>query len=154
MNCDAFRLHLDHMPTLSPESWPDAVRAHHEGCADCQAWLAHEQTWQHVFAAVPTPQARPSVWPGVMATIAARSAQPASLSWELVALSRYLVPALAVLVLALGGVGLWGQVGTNVAGPNHHPIASMLVAEPTTELALLSQDADAILDQWAGVSQP
>ncbi len=89
-----------------------------------------------------------------MAAIASYRAQPASLSWELVALSRYLVPALAVLVLALGGVGLWREAGMNAAVPETHSAASVFVAEPTTELAFLRQDADAILDQWAGVSQP
>ncbi len=56
---------------------------------------------------------------------------------------------MAALVLALGGVGLWDPFP-----PEAHPVASVLVAEPTTELAFLGQDADAILDQWVGVSQP
>lgn len=154
MNCDAFRSYIDRMPTLSSETWPEAVRVHHEGCEDCQGWLAYEQTWRQVFHRVPAPRARPSVWPGVMAAIASRRVQPASLSWELVALSRYLVPALAALVLTLGGVGLWGGATLPAAAPEAHPIASVFVAEPTRELAFLHQDADAILDQWAGVSQP
>ncbi len=137
------------MQMVAPESWPDTVRAHHEACADCQTWLAHEQTWQHLFARVPAPRARPSAWPGVMAAIAAHQAQPISLSRELVSLSRYLVPALAVLVLVLGGAGLWGQVFTQ----NTSGAASVLVVEPTTELAFLSRDADSILDQWVGVSE-
>jgi len=152
MNCDAFRLYID-LPALPPEAWPDEIRAHHEGCANCQVWLAHEQTWQYVFASVPAPRARPSVWPGVMAVIAARRAQPASLSWELVALSRYLVPALVALVLALAGVGMWAPV-TNPAAPDTDSVASVLVAEPITELAFLHQDADAILNQWVGGAQP
>jgi hypothetical protein len=89
-----------------------------------------------------------------MAVIATRRVQPASLSWELVALSRYLVPALAALVLALVGVGLWAPVAFDPAAPDTDSVASVLVAEPTTELAFLHQDADAILNQWVGVSQP
>ncbi len=150
MNCDAFRLWFDRMQMVPPEAWSDTVRTHHDTCADCQIWLAHEQTWQQVFARVPTPRARPSVWPEVMAAIAARQARPVSLSLELVSLSRYLLPALAGLVLVLGGVGWWGQVFTQ----NTELAESVLVAEPTTELAFLSQDADTILDQWVGVPQP
>jgi hypothetical protein len=89
-----------------------------------------------------------------MAAIASRQVQPTSLSWELVALSRLLVPALTALVLALGGVELWGRVTIDTDAPSTYPVASVLVAEPTTELAFLHQDADIILDQWAGVSQP
>jgi hypothetical protein len=89
-----------------------------------------------------------------MAAIALRQAQPASLSWELVALSRYLVPALAILVLALGGVGLWSRAILDADASVTSPVASVLVAEPTTELAFLHQDADVILDQWAGVTPP
>jgi hypothetical protein len=153
MNCDAFRSCIDRMPTLSPKSWDAAARAHHEACGDCQAWLAREQTWQHVFSSVPAPRGRSSVWPGVMAAIASRRVRPASLSRELVALSRYVVPALAALVLALGSVGLWGPVPIDANAPATQPLASVLVAEPTTELAFLHQDADTILDQWVGVSQ-
>lgn len=149
MNCDTFRSWIDRMQIMSPEQWPETVRTHHEACADCQTWLAHEQTWQHVFAQAPMPRARPSVWPGVMAAIAARQAQPISLSRELVSLSRYLVPALAVLVLTLSGVGLWGQIFTQ----NIDLSASVLVAESNTELVSFSRDADTILDQWVGVSQ-
>lgn len=154
MNCDAFRSCIDRTPTLLPAAWPDAVRAHHEGCVDCQAWLAGEQTWQHVFSHVPRPRARPSAWPGIRAAIATRRAPPASLSQELVALSRYLAPALAGLVLALAGAGLWSQVAMHAVDPDTPPAASVLVAEPATELAFLHQDADVILDQWVGVSQP
>lgn len=151
MHCDAFRSCVDRLPT---ETWPDAARAHHEACANCRAWLANEKTWQHVFSSVPAPAGRASVWPGVMAAIVARREPPASLSWELVALSRYVVPALAALVLTLGGVGLWGTTTTDANPSPTPPAASILVAEPTTELAFLRQDADTILDQWAGVSQP
>ncbi len=84
-----------------------------------------------------------------MAAIAAYQVQPVSLSRELLWLSRYLVPALTVLVVALCGVGLWGQIFMQ----NTSPSASVLVAEPTTELAFHNQDADTILDQWVGVSQ-
>ncbi len=165
MDCDAFRSCIDHMPVPLPDAWAriseaeagTEARAHHEGCADCQAWLAHEQTWQQVLASVPAPRARPSAWPGVMAAIASRPTPSTSLSWELVALSRYLVPALTTLVLALGGVGLWGQATMNpavLARDDHQSVMSVLVAEPTTELGFLQQDADAILDQWVGVSQP
>ena len=158
MDCNVFRSCFDHMPTPSPGTWPQtldaAARVHHDACAGCQAWLAHEQTWQHVFSSVPAPRERSSVWPGVMAAIASRQVQPTSLSWELVALSRYLVPALAVLVLALGGVGLWSRAILDADASVTSPVASVLVAEPTTELAFLHQDADVILDQWAGVFQP
>lgn len=138
------------MTMTPPDVWPDDVRTHHEACADCQTWLAREQTWQRLFSRVPAPRARPSVWPGVMAAIAAHQAPPISLSRELISLSRYLVPALAVLVLALGGVGLWGQV----FAPNAPLATSVLAVEPTTELAFFSRDADMILDQWVGESQP
>jgi len=158
MDCNVFRSCFDHMPTPWPGTWPQtfdaAARAHYDTCADCQAWLAHEQTWQHVLSSVPAPRERSSVWPGVMAAIASRQVQPTSLSRELVALSRYLVPALAALVLALGSVELWGRVTIDADIPATYPVASVLVAEPTTELAFLRQDADVILDQWVGVSQP
>jgi hypothetical protein len=89
-----------------------------------------------------------------MAAIAARQVQPASLSWEVVALSRYLVPALAALVLTLVGLGWWDQITVSPEIPATPSVASVLVAEPTAELAFLRQDEDAILDQWVGVSQP
>jgi hypothetical protein len=135
---------------LSPQPWPETMRTHHAACVDCQAWLAHEHTWQQVFARVPSPRARPSVWPGVMAAIAARQAQPASFDLELVSLSRYVVPALTVLVLALGGVGLWGQV---LKTQNTPAAASVWGGAFNTELAFLGHDAETIMEQWVGVSQ-
>jgi len=54
----------------------------------------------------------------------------------------------------LGSVELWGRVTIDADIPATYPVASVLVAEPTTELAFLRQDADVILDQWVGVSQP
>ncbi len=158
MNCDAFRSCIDRLPTPWPQTWEAtldaAARRHHETCADCQGWLANEQNWQQIFAHAPTPRAQPSVWPGVMAAIVARRTQPVSFSRELVALGRYLVPAFAALVLVLGGVGLWRQLTISPATPDTHLVASVLVSEPTTELDFLRQDADAILGQWVGVSQP
>lgn len=158
MNCDAFWSCIDHLPTPWPKGWQetldDDARVHYEGCADCQAWLAHEQAWQQVFAHVLTPRARLSVWPGVMVAIASRRSPPMSLSRELVGLSRYFVPAFAALVLALGGIELWSQLTISPIASDTSLVTSVLVAEPTTELAFLRQDADAILNQWVGVSQP
>ena len=149
MNCDVFRSRVDRLPN---DLWPPEARAHHETCADCRDWWGREATWRRVFASAPAPAPRPSVWPGVMAAIAARRQQPASLSWELVALSRYVAPALAALVLIVGGVGLW-QADLNDR-PALPATASVLVAEPATELAFVAEDADAILNQWVEVSQP
>ena len=148
MNCDAFRSRVDRLPS---DMWPREARAHHETCADCRDWWAREASWRRVFASAPAPAPRPSAWPGVMAAIAARRQQPGSLSWELVALSRYVAPALAALVLILGGVGLWkADMNDALALP---ATAGVLVAEPTAELAFVVEDADAILNQWVEGSQ-
>jgi hypothetical protein len=97
-----------------------------------------------------------SLWPGVRARLA-HAAPVVSLSDALTALGRFLVPALALLVLGLAGVGWWSGLDaqtTQFDTQETRLAPTLLVANPTVELAFLSQDPDTILQQWGGSETP
>ncbi|MDH3598373.1 MAG: hypothetical protein OEU26_01900 [Candidatus Tectomicrobia bacterium] len=151
MDCEAFRIWMDQAGAESVEPMPPALRQHGDTCVDCQSWQQAEAAWRRLFAAVPQASLTHSLWPGVRARLAAHAAPVASLSDELTALGRLLVPALALLVLSLAGVGWWSGPDTQ---PTPIDTSTFLVANPSAELAFLSQDPDTILQQWGGRETP
>lgn len=157
MNCEAFRAWIDQAGAQPVEPMPPALRQHGDTCADCQTWQQVEAAWGRLFATVPQTSLTHSLWPGVRARLPAHAAPAASLSDELTALGRLLVPALALLVLSLAGVGWWGGSQTRTIQMDTQEtrlVPTFLVANPAAELAFLSQDPDTILQQWGGGETP
>jgi hypothetical protein len=157
MDCEAFRAWIDQAGAQPVEPMPPALRQHGDTCVDCQTWQQVEATWERLFAAVPQASLTHSLWPGVRARLPAHAAPAASLSDELTALGRLLIPALALLVLGLAGVGWWGGSPTQTIPMDTQEArlaSTFLVANPAAELAFLSQDPDTILQQWGGSETP
>ena len=157
MDCEAFRTWMDQAGGEPVEPMPPALRQHGETCVDCQSWQQAEAAWGQLFAAVPQASLTHSLWPGVRTRLLAHATPVASLSDELMALGRLLVPALALLVLSLAGVGWWGgpdSQTTQIDAQEARLASTLLVANPAAELAFLSQDPDTILQQWGGGESP
>jgi len=156
MDCEAFRAWIDQAGAEPVEPMPPALRQHGDTCVACQTWQQSEATWGRLFAAVPQASLAHSLWPGVRARLA-HVAPVASLSDELTALGRLLVPALALLVLCLAGVGWWSGLDaqtTQFDTQETRLTPTLLVANPPVELAFLRQDPDTILQQWGGGETP
>jgi hypothetical protein len=156
MDCEAFRAWVDQAGAEPVEPMPPALRQHGDTCVDCQTWQQAEAAWGRLFAAVPQASLAHSLWPGVRVRLA-HVAPVASLSDELTALGRLLVPALALLVLCLAGVGWWSGLDaqtTQFDTQETRLTPTLLVANPPVELAFLRQDPDTILQQWGGGETP
>jgi hypothetical protein len=156
MDCKAFRAWIDQAGTAPVEPMPAALRQHSDLCVDCQTWQQAEVAWERLFGAVPQASLTHSLWPGVRMRLT-HAAPVASLSDDLTALGRLLVPALALLVLCLAGVGWWSGLDTQTIQFDTQETRfapTWLVANPTVELAFLSQDPDTILQQWGGSETP
>ena len=130
----------------------DAYGEHAGTCADCRAILQEEQQWLRFFAAAPEPFSRRPAWPGVMARIHEEESRRASLSDALLLFSRRLAPAFALVVLFLGGVGLWRDMLPEAREPVPATVA-MLESAPGQE-ALSPDEPDAVLIAWVGARNP
>ena len=156
MDCEAFRAWIDQAGAEPVEPMPPALRQHGDTCVNCHTWQQAEAAWGRLFAAVPQASLAYSLWPSVRARLA-YAAPVASLSDALTALGRFLVPALALLVLSLVGVGWWSGSHTQtiqIDAQEARLDSTFLVANPAAELAFLSQDPDTILQQWGGSETP
>jgi hypothetical protein len=157
MDCEAFRAGMEQAGMEPVEPMPPALRQHGDTCLDCQTWRQAEAAWGRLFAAVPQASLTHALWPGVRARLPAHAAPAASLSDELTTLGRLLVPALALLVLSLAGVGWWNgskAQTTQIDAQEARLAPTFLVANPAAELAFLSQEPDTILQQWGGSKTP
>lgn len=145
MTCDDIRRRLEANAT---DDLPDKVREHAESCAACRGLLDEERLWRRFFSAAPEPTARRPAWPGVLARIREEEDRRASLSDALLFFSRRLAPAFALVVLFLGGLGLWSEVLTE---PRQQvPVAiAMLESLPANE-AWAADEPDAVLNAWVG----
>ena len=152
MTCDDFRQWLETAGAGQTEKIPDAYRKHAESCPACRELLHEERRWLRFFAAAPEPFSRRPAWPGVMARIHEEESRRASLSDALLLFSRRLAPAFALVVLFLGGVGLWRDMLPEAREPVPATVA-MLESAPGQE-ALSPDEPDAVLIAWVGARNP
>ncbi len=152
MTCDDFRQWLETAGAGQTEKIPDAHRKHAESCPACRELLHEERRWLRFFAAAPEPSPRRPAWPGVMAGIREEESRRASLSDALLLFSRRLAPAFALVVLLLGGVGLWRDM---LPETREQVPASVAMLENGAEQETLSADEpDAVLIAWVGDRVP
>ena len=152
MTCDDFGQWLETAGAKRTEEIPDPYRAHSGSCATCRAILEEDQLWRRFFSAAPEPAPERPAWPGVIAGIREAEDRRASLSDALLLFSRRLASAFALVVLLVGGIGLWRdmlpetreQVPVTVAMPES---ASGPEASPVDE-------PDAVLMAWVGARNP
>ena len=134
------------------ENIPDAHRGHAESCAACRGVLEEERRWLRFFAAAPEPSAGRPAWPGVMARIREEESRRASLSDALLLFSRRLAPAFALVVLLLGGVGLWRDMLPE--NREQVPATAAMLENGQGEEALTGDEPDAVLIAWVGARVP
>lgn len=145
MTCDDFRRRLE---ANAMEDLPDEVREHTESCAACRGLLEEERLWRRFFSAAPEPPAPRPAWPGVLARIREEEDRRASLSDALLFFSRRLAPAFALVVLFLGGFGLWSEVLTE---PRQQvPVAVAMLESMSGSEAWAADEPDAVLNSWVG----
>ena len=147
MTCDEFRQWLEAAGTKSAKEIPQAYGEHSRSCAACGGLLREEQLWQRFFSAAPEPSPQRPAWPGVMARIREEEDRRASLSDALLFFSCRLAPAFALVVLLLGGIGLWRDM---VPEPQVPVTVAMLESAPGQDDAVSADDPDAVLIAWVG----
>lgn len=152
MDCETYRAWIEQEDLIHSD--PILLRQHGETCPECRAWQAQEAVWRQVFATVTERPLTHSLWPGVRARLQERQAPAGSFSAELMALGRLLVPTMALLILSLAGVALWSSSGGQINSQEARLTSSLLMADLSTELDFLRQDADTILQQWGGTETP
>ncbi|MDE0355954.1 MAG: hypothetical protein OXK20_09835 [Deltaproteobacteria bacterium] len=152
MTCDDFRQWLETAGAGQPEKIPDAHREHAESCAACRGILEEEQRWLRFFAVAPETSPRRPVWPGVMARIREEESRRASLSDALLFFSRRLAPAFALVVLLLGGVGLWSDMLPETR--EQVPATVAMLENGQGQEALSGDEPDAVLIAWVGARVP
>ena len=152
MTCDDFTQWLESAGAKLPEDLPEAHAAHIGSCAACRAALEEEQLWRRFFSAAPAPPPQRPAWPGVLARIREEEGRRASWSDALLLFSRRLAPAFALVVVLLGGVGLWRGMLTQ---PLDRTPASVTMLEGVSGQDVVSADEpDAVLIAWVGDRNP
>ena len=152
MTCDDFRQWLETAGAGQTEKMPDAHRGHAESCAACRGVLEEERRWLRFFAAAPEPSAGRPAWPGVMARIREEESRRASLSDALLLFSRRLAPAFALVVLLLGGVGLWRDMLSETR--EQVPATAAMLENGSGQETLSADEPDAVLIAWVGARVP
>ena len=152
MTCDDFRQWLETAGAKLMESVPEACRDHADSCAACRGILEDERRWLRFFAAAPGPSPQRPVWPGVMAGIREEESRRASLSDALLFFSRRLAPAFALVVLLLGGVGLWRDMVPETR--EQVPATAAMLENGTGQETLSADEPDAVLIAWVGARVP
>ena len=152
MTCDDFRQWLETAGVGQTEKIPDAHTEHAESCAACRRILEEERRWLRFFAAAPEPSPRRPVWPGVMARIREEESRRASLSDALLFFSRRLAPAFALVVLILGGVGVWRDMLPETR--EQVPATAAMLENGAGQEALSADEPDAVLIAWVGARVP
>lgn len=148
MTCDDFRQWLETAGAELTKDVPDVYGEHARSCPACRGILQEEQRWLRFFAAVPEPSPQRPAWPGVMARIREEEDRRASLSDSLLFFSRRLAPAFALVVLLLGGVGLWHDMLPETR--EQVPATVAMLESGSGQEALSADEPDAVLIAWAG----
>ena len=152
MTCDDFREWLETAGAKRTEEIPASYRAHSGSCATCRPILEEEQLWRRFFSAAPEPSPQRPAWPGVLARIREAEDRRASLSDALLLFSRRLAPAFALVVLLLGGVGVWRDM---LAQPQEQIPVTIAMLESASGLETSPADEpDAVLMAWVGARNP
>ena len=152
MTCDDFRHWLEAAGAKLTEGVPDAYGEHAESCPACSEVLHEEQRWLRFFAAAPDPSPQRPAWPGVLARIREEESRRASLSDALLFFSRRLAPAFVLVVLFLGGVGLWRD--TLPETREQAPATVAMLENASGQDALSADEPDAVLIAWVGARNP
>lgn len=152
MTCDDFRHWLETAGATLTEGVPVAYGQHAESCPACRELLREERGWLRFFAAAPEPSPRRPAWPGVMARIREEESRRASLSDALLFFSRRLAPAFALVVLLLGGVGLWRDMLPETR--EQVPATAAMLENGSGQEALSGDEPDAVLIAWVGARVP
>ncbi len=152
MTCENFRQWLETPGATAAGTIPDTHGQHAESCASCRAALEEEQLWRRFFSAAPeTAPGRPA-WPGVIARIREEESRRSSLSDALLLFSRRLAPAFVLVVLCLGGVGLWRDMLPET--PEQVPATVAMLENASGQEALSADEPDAVLIAWVGARRP
>ncbi len=152
MTCDDFRQWLETAGAKRTEEILDSYRAHSGSCATCRAILEEEQLWRRFFSAAPEPAPERSAWPGVIARIREAEDRRASLSDALLLFSRRLAPAFALVVLLVGGIGLWRDMLLETR--EQTPVTVAMLESASGLEASPADEPDAVLMAWAGAPNP
>ncbi len=152
MTCKNFRQWLETAGAMVAGTIPDTHRQHAESCAACRAALVEERTWRRFFSAAPEPAPGRPAWPGVIARIREEESRRSSLSDALLLFSRRLAPAFALVVLCLGGVGLWRDMLPET--PEQVPATVAMLENASGQEALSADEPDAVLIAWVGARRP
>ena len=148
MTCDDFRQWLETAGVRLTEGVPDAYRGHAGSCPACRGILDEEQRWLRFFAVAPAPAPQRPAWPGVMARIREEESRRASLSDALLLFSRRLAPAFALVVLLLGGVGVWHDMLPE--SREQAPSTVAMLENASGPESLSADEPDAVLIAWVG----
>lgn len=152
MTCENFRQWLENAGATLTGAVPDAHRQHAESCAACRSALEEERLWRRFFSAAPeTAPGRPA-WPGVAARIREEESRRTSLSDALLLFSRRLAPAFVLVVLCLGGVGLWRDMLPETR--EQVPATVAMLENASGQEALSADEPDAVLIAWVGARRP
>ena len=152
MTCDEFTQWLESAGAKLTEGLSEAHAAHIDSCDDCRAALEEERLWRRLFSAAPVPAPQRPAWPGVLARIREEESRQASWSDALLLFSRRLAPAFALVVVLLGGVGVWRGMLTQ---PLEQTPATVTMLEGVPAQDVVSADEpDAVLIAWVGDRNP
>lgn len=152
MTCDDFRQWLETAGATRMEETPDSYRTHSASCAPCRAILEEEQLWRRFFSAAPEPSPERPAWPVVMARIRETEDRRVSLSDALLLFSRRLAPAFALVVLLVGGIGLWRD--SLLETREQSPVSVAMLDSASGLEASPADEPDAVLMAWAGARNP
>jgi len=152
VTCDDFRQWLETAGAKLTEGVPVAYGQHAESCPACRELLREERRWSRFFAAAQEPSPRRPAWPGVMARIREEESRRSSLSDALLFFSRRLAPAFALVVLLLGGVGLWRDMLPETR--EQVPATAAMLENGAGQEALSADEPDAVLIAWVGARVP
>lgn len=152
MTCDDFTQWLESAGAKLTEDLPEAHAAHIGSCAGCRAALDEERLWRRFFSVAPAPSPQRPAWPGVVARIREEESRRASWSDALLLFSRRLAPAFALVVVLLGGIGLWRGMLTQPLEPI--PVTVTMVEGAPDQEAIPVDEPDAVLVAWVGARNP
>lgn len=152
MTRDDFRQWLETRRAKLPEQTPESRLEHSRPWAAGHGLLSEERFWRRFFSAAPDPSPRQPAWPAVLARIREEESRRASWSDALLLFSRRLAPAFVLIVLLLGGIGLWRDM---LPQPQEHvPTAVAMLEGITGQGATPVDEPDAALIAWVGAGSP
>ncbi len=152
MTCDDFTQWLESAGAKRTEDLPETHAAHIGSCAGCRAALEEERLWRRFFSAAPAPAPQRPAWPGVLARIREEENRRASWSAALLLFSRRLAPAFVLVVVLLGGIGLWRGMPTQSL--ERTPATLTMLEDGTGQDVVSADEPDAALIAWVGAGMP